>query len=600
MNNQTESGDWELIFRPANPLSQAKPPIPEYQHKDVFITYKKGSINAKGAMPLPVDIQCIQDMEVTLRDGTKIYGDLWRKDGAPGPVPVILIYTPYSKQGGPFNANFDVTKTGFPKDRVSGLQRFESPDPAYWCQHGYAIFVVDERGISHSEGDFYFLGKQAEQDVYDTIEWIAAQPWSTGKVTMMGNSQLAMIQWTAAAAKPPHLTAIAPWEGLGDLYRDCISRGGIPNYAFHDADIMALLYGQNRFEDVTAMHRKYPLMNDYWRDKIAAIEDSDIPAYVVASWTHPIHTKTTIKNFERLGTKNKWLRIHDTHEWSDLDDYENAEDLRRFFDHYLKGIDNGWEKTPRVRYTVLDLATGNNSKRQSDTWPAVPTKTLSLYLDAENGTLSETLPQKQNQSSYDATGRKKTDCAKFTYRITKEMEIHGPSNLRFWVSTSEGNDLDLYACLYIVDEQGKIPFHVVFPGNEKKLRLMAKFIPKFKQLPGGAIYSGPNGRLRVSHRALDTNKSTELEPYLTHEKEEPIKAGAPVQVDLGMWPTAMQLHPGQTLVLEVAGFVSGPVAEARATDAKLENIPQSVNCGWHTVHTGGRHKSVLFLPITMQ
>lgn len=594
-NEITAINGIEIQFRPANPLLQAKPPIPELKQQTVL--YKKGSVNAKGAMPLPIDIECVQDIEIPMRDGVKLYGDLWRKAGDASPVPAILVFTPYSKQGGPFNANYDVTSTGFPKDKVSGLQRFESPDPAYWCQHGYSIILVDERGISHSGGDLHFMGSQAEQDVYDTIEWIAIQSWCSGKVTMMGNSQLAMIQWTAAAAKPPHLAAIAPWEGLTDEYRDCVARGGIPNYDFHDVDIIALLYGQNRFEDVSEMHRRHPLMNDYWRDKIAYIEESDIPAYVVASWTHPIHTKNSIAGFERLGTKDKWLRIHDTHEWSDLDSFENAEDLRKFFDHFLKGMDNGWETTPRVRYSVLDLETRVNQHKTTGTWPLPGVSKVTLYLDATKGILSETKPIGEGSISYDATSTDKSAAARFEYTVTKETEIHGPSNARFWVSTSGGSDMDLYACWYIEDKHGKVPFHVVFPGNEKKLRMMAAMIPKSKQLPGGAIYAGPNGRLRASHRGLDAAKSTDLAPYLTHETEEPVKAGEPVQVDLGIWPTGMLLHPSQKLVLEISGHVSGPVAEARATDSKNDNAAASVNQGKHTIYTGGKYQSVLFIPI---
>lgn len=72
-------------------------------------------------------------------------------------------------RGGPFNTNFHVTKTGFPKNRVSGWQGFEAPGPAYWCQYGYAICKVDVRGIAHSHGDMVFMGRQEGMDVYETI-----------------------------------------------------------------------------------------------------------------------------------------------------------------------------------------------------------------------------------------------------------------------------------------------------------------------------------------------------------------------------------------------------------------------------------------------
>lgn len=584
----------EVMTRPANSLSKAEHSIPELNPHSVV--YKKGTAVKKGYMPLPVDIELVQDIAIPLRDGTVLYGDLYRKQGE-GSVPVILVYTMYSKQGGNFNENFSVCKTGFPKDQVSGLQCFEAPDPAYWCQYGYAICVVDQRGIAHSEGDMVFLGKQAGADVYDVVEFLAAQDFCSGKVTMMGNSQLAMIQWTAAEAQPPHLAAIAPWEGLRDQYRDSMCRGGIPNTVFHDTDIISYLYGENRFEDVSAMLKKYPLVNAYWEDKIAKIQDIDIPAYIVASWTHAIHAKTCISGFEELGTKNKWLRIHNTHEWQDLDSHENADDLRRFFDHFLKGIDNGWEKTPHVRYAVLDFNEKADLFRSGENYPAVPIEIKELYLDAATGVMSETALEKETRETYDGRSENVDECVRFEYPITEEMEIHGSSNLRFWMSTDAGDDADLYVAIYKKDAKGRVKYHITFPAFRKKLDFLIKMTPKNKQLPGGPIYTGPSGRLRASHRKLDQEKSTVLEPYLTHDELQKLTPNVPVQMDLGIWPTGMLLHPGETLILEIAGHIAGPVAEARATDDKPVEKMVSANTGNHTVYAGGKYQSVLFLSI---
>ncbi|PLS26243.1 CocE/NonD family hydrolase [Bifidobacterium parmae] len=584
----------DILFKPANPLDKAKPPIPPLETRTVL--YRKGSVNAKGAMRLPIDIECLEDIPIELRDGTVIYGDLWRRQGDTC-TPVILVYSLYSKRGGPFNANYDVTSTGFPKDQVSGLQRFESPDPAYWCRYGYAICVVDERGIGHSGGDMYFMGTQAGRDVHDTIEYIAGQDWCTGKVCMMGNSQLAMIQWAAAAAKPAHLAAIAPWEGLTDEYRDVVCRGGIPNGTFHDIDIVGFLYGQSRFEDVTGMLEQHPLVDDYWTDKIPDLEHVTVPAYVVASWTHPIHTRSTLSGFKRLGSTDKWLRIHDTHEWGDLDTRENCDDLRRFFDHYLKGIDNGWERAPRVRYSRLDVGAKHNLFSTSDDYPCVRTETMALYLNASDGTMNEQKAALESSAEYDAVSRDMSAVARFEYRIPRDMEIHGPLNARLWMSTDAGDDMDLFAQLYKKDAKGKVLYHVVFPGLEKKLRMMIALTPKGKQLPGGPIYVGPNGRLRASHRELDTKRSTPTEPYMTYTNPQPVTPFVPVQIDLGLWPTDMLLHEGETLVLEIGGHACGPVAEARASDEAPDAQLPTVNQGRHTVHTGGVCDSVLLMPI---
>lgn len=141
-------------------------------------------------------------------------------------------------------------RLGIGRDKTSGLEKWEAPDPAEWCARGYAVVNVDARGTFKSEGDIFVYGTQEGRDGYDTIEWIAAQKWCNDSVALAGNSWLGTTQWSVihfnpdfasfanlelrfiAAEQPPHLAAMAPWEGLGDYYRESICRGGIPDYAF--------------------------------------------------------------------------------------------------------------------------------------------------------------------------------------------------------------------------------------------------------------------------------------------------------------------------------------------------------------------------------
>jgi predicted acyl esterase len=577
----------EVLYRPANPLEQSPVPIPDLAPGVRVLP--AGSVHADGARPLPVDIEVIDDVAISLRGGVTLYGDVYRAAGA-GPVPAVLIYTPYIKRGGHWNTNVAATRFGVPPEHLSGLQAFEALDPAYWCEHGYAIVVVDARGTGHSGGDMVFMGTAAGRDVYDTVEWIAAQQWCTGKVAMAGNSQLAMVQWEAAGQRPPHLTAIAPWEGLTDVFRDVISRGGIPDTAFHDNDIIALLYGRSRFEDVTAMLRRYPTDNAYWADKRADLSLVDIPAYVVASWDNAIHTRSTHKAFQQLASDRKWLRVHNTMEWVDIATPENVDDLRRFFDHYLKDADNGWESTLRVRYAVLDPGGEDVVGRTADTWPPAPLTPTTLYLDGATGRLTPQQPGTESAVSYLSTDPSAS--ARFRYTAEQETQLLGPLNLRLWVESSDGDDLDLFAAVYKTDDTGKPLYHVVFPAMKELVRQL----DEQGRLPALFAHTGPSGRLRASHRALDP-RSTDLEPYLSHDHEEPVKPGVPVQVDLGLWPTGMLIHPGETLVVEIAGHPAGPFgAVSIDPSAPAAEVPTR-NAGRHTIRTGGQYASQLFLPI---
>ncbi|MDT5148610.1 MAG: uncharacterized protein QOI01_343 [Mycobacterium sp.] len=184
---------------------------------------------------LPTEVVFDKDVAVTLRDGVTIYADVFRPGRGTtrnGGVPVIVAWSPYGKsQGTAPSVTSLFAMLGMDNGALSGLEKFEGPDPAYWCAQGYAICNPDPRGIAQSEGDSAMFGRQEGKDCHDLIEWLAVQDWCNGKVAMSGTSYLAISQWFTAAERPPHLAAINPWEGLSDVYRDLVMRGGSPTLA---------------------------------------------------------------------------------------------------------------------------------------------------------------------------------------------------------------------------------------------------------------------------------------------------------------------------------------------------------------------------------
>ena len=166
-------------------------------------------------------IRIERDVAVPLRDGTIIYTDIYRPDGATN-VPAIIAWSPFGKRASYAPAP-EMLPHGVPPGTVSPMAKFESPDPAYWCHYGYAVINPDARGAGNSGGDIACFGTQEGRDGADLVEWLAARDWSNGKVGMTGNSWLAMAQWYIAAEQPPHLACIAPWEGTSDIYREFVS-----------------------------------------------------------------------------------------------------------------------------------------------------------------------------------------------------------------------------------------------------------------------------------------------------------------------------------------------------------------------------------------
>jgi predicted acyl esterase len=525
-------------------------------------------------------IRIERDVAVKMRDGVAIYTDIYRPEGA-GNVPAIIAWSPYGKQpqereilgvhpaekwmpGRILAGNQPLPPEKRPAypDACSPYTKAEGPDPLYWCKHGYAIINPDARGAFKSEGDIRVANSGEGQDCHDLIEWVAGRDWSNGKVGMSGNSWLALAQWFTAAERPPHLAAIAPWEGWTDFYRHMICQGGIPEVGFM-ARLFLTRCGTGNIEDVIAMIHKYPLMNEYWEDKIARLEKIKVPASITANFKH-FHALGSLDAFRRIPLKDKWLRVINDFEWTDYYVPAIVEELRRFFDRYLKGIKNDWELTPRVRLAVLDPGGLDQLNRPEREWPLARTHYEKLFLDASKGTLSPRPVKRQSQTRYAG----ETGQAYFVIRFDKETELTGYLKLRLWVEADGADDMDLFVYVQKLDRQGE-------------------FLPS---LVMGFPHPGAQGWLRVSHRELDAARSTPSEPYLTHRREEKLRPKEIVPVEIGIWPTSMLWHAGQQLRIVVSGhFMREP---GWHEGFKYETL----NRGDHVIHTGGKYDSHLLAP----
>lgn len=498
---------------------------------------------------------------------------------------------------------------GIPMDVTSGLQKFEGPDPAYWCNHGYAIVNPDVRGAYNSEGIILFFGSDYGRDGADLIEWVAKQSWSNGKVGMSGNSWLAISQWFTAAQRPQHLAAIAPWEGLSDCHREIATRGGVmmPEFVKMLSDSFASTENGG-IEDVIDMMNKQATMNSWWNDKEAELENIDIPAYVVASYTNPIHTYGTLEGYRCISSKNKWLRIHNTGEWDDYYHKGHTEELRQFFDYYLKGEDNGWKNTPKVRVSVLNPGGKDIVDRIEEEFPIPRTKYKKLYLNATKKKLTESTVTEESYVEYNSDCKRKR--VRFDMGMADDTEITGYMKLRLWVSALDNDDMDLF-----VKVEKRRPSGLPY---------------KFSIGPGMDISA--KGYIRVSLRALDEQRSTEENPRQSMLKEEKLHKGEIVPVDILIWPMGLKFKKGDLLRVTVSPYKTrkmwtGPFKLKMAkinlpkdgytympnekpkmytiggaemfAGAKVDTaeMPKDHNKGRHRIYTGGKFNSYLYVPI---
>lgn len=512
-------------------------------------------------------IVCQQDVGVQMRDGVTLYCDIFRPADSDEKVPAILAWSNYGKRCNEFRPPELVGFTpGVPVGAISEMAKFEAADPSYWCRNSYAVINVDIRGIGYSGGYHDQFGIQDGQDGYDFIEWTAAQPWCNGKVTMAGSSALAISQYHIAAQQPPHLACIAPWEGMADMYRESLYEGGIPSIQFTNF-ATAGAAGLLGIDDQGGMAEKYPLMNGYWRNKIPDFSKIQVPMYVTAGWNH-FHLRGSVNAFRFAGTNLKWLRAHREFEWPDFYTPENIAELKLFFDRYCKGIHNGWEMTPRVRIDVQDVFDADYATRRPEKeFPLARTRYERLYLNAAEGTMEAAPVAAEASVSYEPN----EELVTFDYKFDRDTEITGYPYLHVWLEAQGHDDMDVFVTLKKLSTAGVEQPVTIFGGT--------------------APHPGAWGKMRVSHRELDPELSTDYNPVMAHTREQKLAPGEVVPCDIEIYPMSRFWHAGETLRVQIAGrYIRDP--------HWIEPLmSETDNHGLHVVHAGGEHDSFLQIPV---
>jgi predicted acyl esterase len=479
-----------------------------------------------------------------------------------GRYPVILSYGPYAKglafQDG-YPSAWERMATQHP-DVTAGssnlYQSWEVVDPEKWVPHNYACVRVDSRGCGCSPGFIDHFSPRETKDFYDCIEWSGVQPWSNGKVGLNGISYYGINQWHVATLQPPHLAAMCIWEGAADWYRDMTHHGGIlctfwENW--YDMQVKTVQYGagergkrsrvhgelvcgpetlsekqlaKNRSDFGTEICNR-PLDDDYHKARSPIWEKVTTPMLSAANWGgQPLHPRGNFEGFVRAASKQKWLEAHGIEHWTHFyTDYGRKLQLK-FFDHFLHGKKNGWDKEPRVRLQVRHI--DKFVERTEAEWPLKRTKWTKLNLDPVELGLGSKRARKNVTLSFAAMGDGLTF---LTAPVTEDTEITGPSALKLFVSSSS-SDADLFAVLRVFGPDLK---EVVFQGAIDP------------HTPIG------QGWLRASHRKLDKKLSKPYRPYHTHDQKQPLKKSQVVELDIEIWPTSIVVPKGHRIGLSIRG-----------------------------------------------
>ena len=540
-----------------------------------------------------------RDVDVTMRDGARLKADVFRPSGTQK-VPAILNLGPYQK---------DKLWTVPPNldERQNEWMNWETVNPGWWVPRGYAAVRVDGRGSGRSPGQCEPWSFAEAVDFYDAIEWAAAQPWCNGNVGLSGISYFAINQWFVANLQPPSLKAIIPWEGFADMYRDALYHGGILNVFMTNWFTAHLLHhklgrASQHLPDGWAHNTLYfwlhnNLDSGAFKGVQAQWERITVPLLSAGNWTgFGLHMRGNTEGFMRAASKDKKLRMQTGSHVHPFYTEDGRRDQIRFFDHWLKGIDNGVMDEPPVK---LAIRRGGDrfEWRHENEWPIARTQWTKLYFDltapaagapSHMARLDGRNPEQASARTYEVTSigsmgstsaassqimggggiRPGMGVALSTPPMSEDMEVTGPLAASLWVSSSS-EDMDLFLTLRHFDAAGN---EVMETGQQGSPVPVAK------------------GWLRVSHRELDPELSMPWRPYHKHRRRLYLKPGEIVKVDVEIWPTSMVFEKGHRLQLDVQprdGIASQGYMHYHA----------DYNDGTNTVHSGGEYESYLLLPV---
>ena len=527
-----------------------------------------------------------RDVRIALRDGTVLLADVFRPD-TDQPVPALVAAAPYPRQ---------IQDLGLPAGVV------EAGASDFWAPRGYAHVVVNLRGMCGSQGTYTFFDSHERLDLYDIVEWVAAQSWCDGDIGMIGISYYAMTQLAAAVERPPHLRAVFPLHLTPAMY-DAVRHNGLYSAAFVTSWLSALgltSRGDRIFRNpllrllrrillLPAVHRRFGTFNgeaalsglrmirrlprprhpwddllracavehptkDAWwddRDLVPLLSQVDIPVYLGSEWTNvPMHLPGTFDAWEGLADNpNVRMTVLGDHglpwPWESM----HVEALA-WFDHWVKGRDTGVMDGPPIRFVVP----GADGWRTAEHWPP-KAEFLELALDADGGLGARTAAEAaEGTRSYDsATGQ------------------------LIWASTPLSGNLDVVG-------HGELELTATTTAYDTGWIVLLEDVA-----PDGTATPVTQGWLRAALREIDEQASTTGRPVLTQRRRLPVPPGNPVDYRIPLVATARRFAAGHRIRVTLTSNDTRPGSTPMLGFSHEFVGPAAVN----TVHPTSR----LLLPV---
>ena len=509
---------------------------------------------------------------IAMRDGTTLLADVHRPN-ADGRFPALLAASPYPRQMQDLGA-----PAGFIEAGVTD----------FWVPRGYVHVIANVRGTCGSGGTFNFFDAQERRDMYNLVEWVAAQPWCDGNVGMIGISYFAMTQLEAAVERPPHLKAIFPVAVSSDLY-EAANHHGLLSSSFVTPFLAMMGLTSDRSDKLwrskpvslarralksPRVHQKFETSNgeaavtmlrqvlrlphnprpwdelwqevavkrparDAWweeRNLLPLLKEIDIPVYLGCDWENvPLHLPSTFATWKGL-SHNACVRMGMLGKFGLTWPWESMHtEALAWYDHWLKGRDTGITDGPPIRYFLP----GADQWRTADSWPPshAPHRELALRAD---GRLDE--------DEGEPGSRQLMVLGSGLGRI-KGSQIDPPATLT-WTGAALSEDVDMV---------GDVELRLVASATAIDTAWMAMLQDV---APDGAATDVTAGWLRASMREVDEAASRPGAPVLPCRKPRAVPLGEDVIYRIPLVPNARRFKAGHRIRLVLSSDDQDPSTPA--------------------------------------
>ncbi|MGZ4564503.1 MAG: CocE/NonD family hydrolase [Mycobacterium sp.] len=509
---------------------------------------------------------------IAMRDGTTLLADVHRPD-SDGRFPALLAASPYPRQMQDLGA-----PAGFIEAGVTD----------FWVPRGYAHVIANVRGTCGSGGTFGFFDAQERRDMYDLVEWVAAQPWCDGNVGMIGISYFAMTQLEAAVERPPHLKAVFPVAVSADLY-EAANHHGLLSSSFVTPFLAMMGLTSDRSDKLwrskpvglarrvlksPRVHKKFetsngeaavtmlrqvlrlphnphpwdelwqevavkrPARDEWWEERnvLPLLKEIDIPVYLGCDWENvPLHLPSTFATWKGL-SHNSCVRMGMLGKFGLTWPWESMHtEALAWYDHWLKGRDTGITEGPPIRYVLP----GADEWRTADTWPPSPAPHRELALRSDG---------RLNENEGEPGGRELMVLGAGLGRV-KGSEIDPPATLT-WTGAPLGEDLDMV---------GDVELRLVASATAIDTAWMVMLQDV---APDGQATDVTAGWLRASMREVDEAASRPGAPVLPCRNPRAVPVGEDVVYRIPLVPNARRFRAGHRIRLVLSSDDQDPSTPA--------------------------------------